>query len=277
MPNHGHLLLKTGGAPIARIMQCLLTGHAGYFNRRHQRHGKLFQNRYKSILCQEDVYLQELVRYIHLNPIRAGIVGNLERLDRYLYTGHSAIMGRVARSWQDEGYVLRRFAKTDATGRRRYREFLAKGIAQGKRPELTGGGLIRSLGGWSEVRKQKAAGERIKSDERMLGDSEFVASVLQHTQEQFERRYALMARGMNWDTLARRVEQVLEADPGTIWQKGRVPAVVRARSLFCYWAARELGIPNRELAKRFGLTQPAVSLSVQRGQKIAAELGVALI
>ncbi len=74
IPNHVHLLLRTGDGPISRVMQRLLTGYAVSFNRRHRRHGHLFQNRYKSILCQEDAYLLELVRYIHLNPLRAKMV-----------------------------------------------------------------------------------------------------------------------------------------------------------------------------------------------------------
>jgi putative transposase len=76
IPNRFYLLLQTGTSPIATFMEKLLTGYAGEFNRRHNRHGHLFQNRYKSILCQTDRYLLELVRYIHLNPIRAGIVGS---------------------------------------------------------------------------------------------------------------------------------------------------------------------------------------------------------
>ena len=77
IPNHFHLLLRTGQVPIATFMMRLLTGHAGYFNKRHRRSGHLFQNRYKSILCQEEPYLLELVRYIHLNPLRASIIQDL--------------------------------------------------------------------------------------------------------------------------------------------------------------------------------------------------------
>ena len=66
--NHIHLLLRTGDNPISTVMGRLLTGYAVTFNRRYKRHGQLFQNRYKSILCQEDPYFIELVRYIHLNP-----------------------------------------------------------------------------------------------------------------------------------------------------------------------------------------------------------------
>ena len=89
IPNHFHLLLKTGDVPIATVMRRLLTGHAVTFNRRHRRVGHLFQNRYKSILCQEDSYLLELVRYIHLNPLRAKLVGSMRQLDWCTYCGHS--------------------------------------------------------------------------------------------------------------------------------------------------------------------------------------------
>ena len=74
LPNHAHLLLRTGSEPLSRLMRRLLTGYVIGFNRRHRRSGQLFQNRFKSIICQEETYLRELVRYIHLNPIRAGIV-----------------------------------------------------------------------------------------------------------------------------------------------------------------------------------------------------------
>ena len=69
IPNHFHLLLRTATFPIATVMRRLLTGYAIYFNRKHRRYGHLFQNRYKSILCQEDPYFLELVRYIHLHPV----------------------------------------------------------------------------------------------------------------------------------------------------------------------------------------------------------------
>jgi REP element-mobilizing transposase RayT len=69
MPNHVHLLLQTGRVPLATVMRRLLAGYAGTFNRRHRRHGPLVQNRYKSILCQQNLYLVELVRYIHLDLV----------------------------------------------------------------------------------------------------------------------------------------------------------------------------------------------------------------
>ena len=124
IPNHFHLLLRTGSVPISTIMKRLLTGHAIYFNRKHRRVGHLFQNRYKSILCQEDAYLLELVRYIHLNPIRAKIVPDLKFLDKYAYSGHAAIMGKKKNDWQDTDYVLKFFHTKLSITRRRYREYV---------------------------------------------------------------------------------------------------------------------------------------------------------
>ena len=128
MPNHVHLLLKTGLTPIASIMRRLLTGYAVYFNRRHRRHGHLFQNRYKSILCQEETYFLELVRYIHLNPLRAKLVEDIIALDKYPFGGHSAVVGKMEGDWQQVDYVLGFFGKRKYDARKRYRQFVKKGI-----------------------------------------------------------------------------------------------------------------------------------------------------
>ncbi len=109
LPNHFHLLLRTGTTSISNVMRRLLTGCAVSYNFRHRRHGHLFQNRYKSILCQEDSYLPELVRYIHLNPLRAGIVKDLRGLNSYPYCGHSCILGKRTNTWQDKDYILKLF------------------------------------------------------------------------------------------------------------------------------------------------------------------------
>ena len=151
LSNHLHLLVRTGTRPLARVMRSLLTGYAGAFNRRHQRIGHLFQNRYKSIVVEEDVYLLELVRYLHLNPLRAGVVPDLRQLHGYPWTGHSAILGRVPRHWQATQEVLTRFGPTPRQARAAYCGFMAAGLSQGRRPELEGGGLLRSVGGWQAV------------------------------------------------------------------------------------------------------------------------------
>ena len=188
IPNHAHFLFCTGAVPLARLMRRLLTGYAVSFNRRHKRHGHLFQNRYKSIICQEDAYLRELVRYIHLNALRAGMVSDVGQLKGYPYCGHSALMGRKKRPWQDVEYVLGYFGKTVREARKAYGKYIEQGVEQGRRKELTGGGLIRSLGGWSEAKRLRGRGkDHVMSDERILGDSGFVESVISQANEAYER------------------------------------------------------------------------------------------
>ena len=135
LPNHFHLLCKTKKRPLSSSMRKLLTGYAVNFNRRHKRHGHLFQNRYKSIICQEDAYLLELVRYVHLNLLRAGIVKNMGELNKSPWSGHSALGGRVERKWQETKYILSFFGKP-SLGSKRYLKFVSEGIEQGRRPEL---------------------------------------------------------------------------------------------------------------------------------------------
>lgn len=277
MPNHFHLLLRTGTVPLATVMRRLLTGYVVGYNKRHKRHGSLLQNRYKSILCQEDQYLLELVRYIHLNPLRGGLVKDLPELGAYPFSGHSALMDEVERKWQDVDFVLRLFGERTFAARKRYLEFVQDGVSQGRRPELTGGGLIRSLGGWDQVKSLRGGEQRLKGDERILGDSDFVLEVLKGSQERLERRYALRAKGFGIEALAERVADLFGVQPAAILAPGKYKHVVPARSLFCYWAVRELGETTTSLARRLGMSQPGVSVAVRRGKAIAKQHGVTLL
>jgi len=269
IPNHSHILLRTGQTPLATVMRRLLTGYAVSYNRRHRRHGHLFQNRYKSILCQEDTYLMELVRYIHLNPLRAKIVKSLTESDKYPYSGHSALMGKIPRKFQDTNYVLQLFGEKVPVARKAYRAYVEKGIAQGRRPELIGGGLIRSAGGWSAVQAMRRAKDHMKSDERILGDGEFAQFVLDEAKERLEERYELKTQGYDLDKVTIRVSSELGIDPEQVWRPGKHPLTVKARSLLCYWAVRKLGFSATELSKKLGVSQPSVSISVKRGERIA--------
>ena len=210
--NHFHILLRTGPIPLSKVMRRLMTGYAVTFNKRHKRLGNLFQNRYKSVVCEEDTYLLELIRYIHLNPLRARLVEDLKALDKYSWTGHSTILGKrknplipepskgnnkkiftplnptnvghltgaqseislAEKTMQD---VLLLFSSKAGEARRRYREFVKNGIEQGKRPELQGGGLVRSAGGNKSGLLGRKSEEREKADERVLGSGDFACPV----------------------------------------------------------------------------------------------------
>ena len=276
IPNHFHLLLRTGTEPIATVMRRLLTGYAISFNRRHHRHGHLFQNRYKSILCQEDTYLIELVRYIHLNPLRAGLVQDLKELDYYAYSGHSRLMAKIKDQWQDVVTVLALFGKQKYAARKQYRVFVEKGILDGKKPELTGGGLIRSAGGWGVLKSLRRMNIHFKSDERILGDSDFVEKVLGDATEKMERRYRLEAMGYDFDTIVEIVSDIFKIEVMQILSPGKHPKRVMARSVLAYWSVRELGISGTKVGRRLSLSQSAISRAVQRGEHLVAERKLSL-
>jgi putative transposase len=174
MSNHAHVLLASGVLGLARLMRRLLTGYAVSYNLRHRRHGHLFQNRYKSIVCDGDTYFMELVRYIHLNPLRVKLVKDMDGLESYPYCGHGVILGKVSYGWQDCQSVLAQFGGRQGQAREAYRRFVEEGVALGRRPELVGGGLVRSEGRWAEVRSRRQRHERQISDDRILGSAEFI-------------------------------------------------------------------------------------------------------
>ena len=271
MSNHVHLLLRTGLVPISVFMNRLLTGYAGWFNRKYRRHGQLFQNRYKSILCQEDLYLKELVRYIHLNPLRAGLVSSLSELDKYPWCGHHILIRSPRETWQNIDYIYGFFSEKKREARKMYGEFVRKGISLGKRPDLTGGGLLRSSGGWTGVKESRKAGIRLKGDERILGNSDFVENVLKSAEESFERKYELKARGVDFDLVKERVAGIMGITPEEVTACDKSPQTVRARSLLCFWAHRKLGMSTIEIARILNMSQPAISRSSRRGEQIARE------
>jgi len=278
LPNHAHLFLRTGKVPIATLMRRLLTGYVVSFNGRHKRHGHLFQNRYKSIVCQEDLYFKELVRYIHLNPLRAGVVADLAGLNSYSYGGHSALMGKKKRPWQDVGYVLQCFGESIDGARMAYFSYVEEGVKQGRREDLIGGGLIRSLGGWTEAIKVRLKGQdHIKSDERILGDSGFVDLVLAQADEHYTRQSELRRRGYNLERIAKRVAEIYRLDMQEVLARGRQQGRVKARSLFCFWAVHELGVALTDLARRLRMSPAGVGYAVQRGAAIANENGYRLL
>jgi REP element-mobilizing transposase RayT len=274
LSNHAHFLFKTGHLPLSQFMRRLLTGYVVSFNRRHKRHGQLFQNRFKSIVCQEDIYLKELIRYIHLNPLRAGLVNGLDGLDNYPYSGHKALMGKVEYQWFPVAEVLTLFGKNTGSGRAAYRDFVEEGLEQGRKQELVGGGLVRSAGGWSEVKKGQCHG---MSDERILGDSEFVNATLSQAEESLSRHYAHKAQGFDLQYLATKAAEIFHIERDEIYSPGRQNRIVSARSLVCFWAVRELGLSLSELARTFQMSVPGIGYAVVRGERIAKDKNLSLV
>jgi REP element-mobilizing transposase RayT len=267
MANHAHILLRSGPKGLPGFMRRFLTGYAITYNIRHKRHGHLFQNRYKSIVCDEDAYFKQLVRYIHLNPLRGKLAKNLAELDRYPWCGHSVLMGRRVNGWQDREYVLSWFGKKENETKRDYRKYVKAGVSEGKRPDLVGGGLVRSMGGWSEVLSLRRSQKEILSDERILGSGEFVERLLREADENMKQR-------LRGDALRQRAEDVIRkvckkegVNETELKSGGRRGAISKMRSKLASELTEQYGVPLAEVGRLLGVSTSAVSKMLSRRQK----------
>jgi REP element-mobilizing transposase RayT len=261
MSNHFHLLLMPTSCTLSSFMRRLLTSYAVNFNRIHTRSGHLFQNRYKSIVCEEETYLLELVRYIHLNPLRAGLVKELSELDQYPWSGHAVLMGNRQTEGQEITEILLRFGKRINKARPAYRAFIADGIKAGQRAEFVGGGLKRSMA-------LKGADEKEwgNFDARILGSSNFVDSLQQH--ETLRDRLPL---AMPLAELIRRVAASFDLPAEAVSRHGKARPTAEARGVVAYFAVRELGLRGIDVGKAINLTSAGVSIAVQRGEQLVRE------
>ena len=276
MPNHFHLLIRTGKQPLTDLMRKLLTGYAMYFNAQHKRRGYLYQNRYKSILCQEESYLMELTRYIHLNPLRAHIVADINGLEKYPWSGHAVLLGHVKHEWQTTGEILERFGSTKKKAIEQYRKFVMEAKDMGHREDLAGGGLRRSAGGWSGVMALGRQGDRWQGDERVLGDGTFVSAVLKESEEAIVRHEKLKREGWDIVRLITYISALMSVPKEDIYRRSRKNRISQARELVMYLGKTELHMSGRELEKTFSISSSAVSQSIQRGEKLAREMSIKL-
>jgi REP element-mobilizing transposase RayT len=258
MSNHFHLLLCPRVTKLSVFMRRLLTGYAIVFNLQHKRSGHLFQNRYKSIACQEDAYLLELIRYIHLNPLRVGLAKSIDELDSYPWSGHSVIMGKQEISGQSIDDVLLLFGQKKKIARQAYREFVIDGIKQGKRADLVGGGLRRSQG----VRNM---GEYEAYDERILGSGEFVESLWRETESSEGH-----VPKISLDEMMQRAADTLQVKVEMLRQKNRQKELADVRAAICYLAVRECNVSGVAVARALNMTRSGVSVAVKRGGEIVS-------
>jgi len=220
MKNHLHLLVEVGQIPLGRIMQSLLFRYTRYFNGRYGEVGHLFQGRYKAIVCDKDAYLLELVRYIHLNPVRAKIV---KKPEEYLWTGHLSYLGRGGDDLIDEGFVLDQFSESKSLARRRYRQFVWEGISSGHQEK------------YYEVK-----------DQRYLGEDSFINQI------EAER-----SKAENWiyevplKTISREVSRVTGIREDRLYSATRDREGARGRGLVAYLAKTLSDYMVKEIASHF--------------------------
>ena len=258
MPNHVHLLIRTGVEPLSGVMRRILTGYAVSFNRRHKRTGHLFQNRFKSILVEEEPYFLQLIRYIHLNPLRSSLVATLDELDTYPWSGHAVLLGRRECAWQECSYVLRHFGITAKAARSAYRAFVADATTEGRRPDLVGGGLLRSTGG---VRRGR---EAWASDERILGSSDFVESV----KAQVDTVQPAKVK-KNIDDLLRDVSKETGLSIPELVSGSKQREVVLARGHISFVAMKKEGLKLADVARALNVSKQSIlrGIAKERNQE----------
>ena len=267
IPNHFHLLLRTGPTPLATFMRRLMTSYAGYYNRHHERSGHLFQNRYKSFICEEDLYFLELVRYIHLNPLRSELVKDLGGLKRYPWCGFGVLMGRYKNSWQEIDEVLKYFGDRVGQARTGYKKFMEDGIKQGSRPDLTGGASTRSLGKIGSMLKAQEQNFEDLHDPRILGSGKFVRKVLGEL-HRFEEKDGLR---LTLKDLIKRVATWSNLSTTDLSSGSKRTEIARARAVLSYLAVRLNRMKTTEVAEFLNVSQSAISKCLLSGEKAVKE------
>lgn len=260
MPNHFHLLLKPTHYPLSSFMRRLLTSYAVTFNLIHERSGHLFQNRYKSIVCQEEPYLLELIRYIHLNPLRAGLVKNLAELDFYPWSGHTSLMGNQQTDGQDWKKVLLLFGRTIKKARENYRKFLEAADPKARRDDLVGGGLKRSR----TLRDGRFFYENF--DARVLGSGDFVEDLWEEEAWQGRVRKVLPL-----PALIQRAAAFFHLEKEEILWPRKARRLADVRGIICYLAVRELAYRGFEIGKELHIGPAGVSIGIGRGERLFRE------
>jgi len=260
LPNHFHLLVRPCVMLLSTMMRRLMTGYAVWHNRRHDRKGHLFQNRYKSIIVEEDPYFLELVRYIHLNPIRAGLVNQLTELSKYPYSGHSVIVGQRHFECQDVESILACFGDKLEEARSEYFSFLAAGFDDGIKEDLRGGAIGSERGtdrfaNWKKVEEDEAG------DSRILGSGRFAEQVLL-----VDNQYKVKKQKDSEDILSE-VCTKWGISREQILSKTRVRRVTRARREFFLRAQEEAGESMASLARLCGLAHTSVREAIEKARK----------
>jgi len=266
MNTHVHLLVKTSEKPLWKLMKPLNADYARYYNGKYERRGPLFIDRYKSIATQDQAYLEQLLRYIHLNPLRAGVCKNLDQLGKYRWTGHPALLGLQTNDFQETHAVLRRFGRTPDLARRNYLDFLIQAI-EAQEPDP----FLDTVRAGNANKKDRNAPERW-----VIGDPEFQKSVLQRDRTNRLTLARYKKEGLTLDGLATVIAKKTGVRKDLILRRSKRTMHADARMILCHHAIA-LGFPTREIGAFLGIQQAAVSNAARKGEMIAKKKNYSII
>lgn len=268
MPNHAHLLMRTGPMGLSYVMSRLLTGYSMYFNKKYKRAGHLFQNRYKSILCDQDEYLMELIRYIHLNPLKAGIIKRYKDLEKYPWVGHGAIMGTLPNSCIDTETVLSLYGHHLGAARDNYYTNVEDGM--GEQKDYEGGGLIRSRSDGKGFLITRKLGPNDYYDERILGGNDFVKNIQGIVPGTSETR-EVAHKTIEFDRIIDICAQKHGIPVMAVRGNNKSLPVKELRVKLSVIGVAQYGMNNEEIGKKLGITGSTVSKCLSRNKKLIFE------
>jgi len=191
--------------------------------------------------------------------MRVGVAETLEELAAYPYSGHSVIIGKIRHKWQDRDYVLSLFGDKEGRAKKQYRIFVEEGISQGKRPELIGGGLIRSQGGWSQVLSMRRRKVAEKSDERILGSGDFVERIVAEAEERQDRQLSGASALSKVNETIRDICEEEGVKATELKGGSRRRQISRIRKRIALKLIESYGIPMALIARATGVTTAAIS------------------
>jgi putative transposase len=253
MDNHYHVLIRTNEYPLGAFMRMLNGRYAQYFRKKSETRGYLFQDRYKSIVTQDQNYIEELVRYIHLNPVRAGICAGMKELDCFPWTGHSVIIGNRLMASQNTIDIKRRFGG-DRDAIKKYREFLQNGME--KEPEF-----------YQLVRLANNGTENVhNTGSWVIGNKEFVTKALAAQSAQQIRCAKYVKEGVDIEEAVGKIVATMNCSIDEIKRRGRNNSRSTARKICAYILNQTYAIPVIQIARYFNISSPAVSMMVREGE-----------
>jgi hypothetical protein len=255
-----NLLVRTSEQPLGILMQRLNSTYAQHFSKKHRRRGYLFQDRYRSLVTQDQRYVQELLRYIHLNPLRAGICADLDKLDNYPWTGHAILMGRQSCSFQDTWTVLRRFGRTVEKARQSYRAFVEQGLSGSS-------GDIEGIG--SAVRRADTGQSRCDEPERwVIGDQSFVKEIFSKARQERLRLSRYRVERLTLADIASKVCAECGISIEQLRRRTRATHTASLRKLFAYLCRSEYGFAVNEIGHYLGTGGPPMSTRIAEGAEL---------
>jgi putative transposase len=257
MDNHYHFLIRSNDLPLSKLMRPLNGGYAQYYNKKYKRRGYLFQNRFKSVLCQEQEYAAQLIRYIHLNPLRAGKVSSLDQLKHWAWCGHGFLLGvknANGEQFQNREESLRRFGDNENDAVKAYLQYLKLGCHDGDN---------KKAGQLSFTESTEIAGS-CKGWPAVIGNHEFVKNAMEKYKTYLNRKHRKADYPYVLETISNKVCIEYGITKDELLKRGKKNKRSDARAAFCYQSHQKELIPLAAIAGYLRTTIPPIAAHVKR-------------